>query len=184
MKKILLVVSGAASAMFAPFHINWATETSPGMDVKVLLSRAATRFVQPAALALVSRSEVLLDDWEEWDASRSTHVELSRWADAVVVCPASFNYVNSYTSGLADRPSLLILQMTHVPKVFAPSFPPGIEPDRWLNKLAQLPSTHFLKFADARSAGTGRHEGTANRSFLDALRLLSDIEEERISDAA
>ena len=161
--------------MFTPFHLRWLQRTYPDLSIRIIVTDAAARFVQPAALQLLSGGPVYRDNWQEWGAANSVHVELALWADAVIINPASFNYMNEYAAGLGSRPSLLTLHMTTAPKIFSPSVPPGIDPQPWLERLRNIPRTYVSDFARAESQGTGRLEETASIPLVASMTLLEEI---------
>lgn len=175
MSKILLIITGASSAMFSPFHLKWAMDTYPGIELRILLTKSAKRFVRINSLSLILGKEVISDDWDKFSSHESKHVELALWADGIVVCPASLNYINSFTNGLADRPSLSILQMFSGPIVFAPSFPPGTSASRWLEPLREFSQTKVLNFSAAYSAGLGQVANSANVSILDGIKAIKEM---------
>lgn len=122
--RMLLVVTGASSAAFVPYWLNWIAAERPHTRLRILVSDQATRFVTPASLRVPLVDEVLADTWDAAD-DRPLHVELTEWAEVIVVSPASQNYLASFAMDAADRPSLLVLQLTHAPVIVAPSVAPG-----------------------------------------------------------
>lgn len=122
--RVVLVVTGASSAAYVPYWLNWMGAERPETRVRVLVSAQATRFVTPASLRSALVDDVTVDTWEAAD-DRPLHVELAEWADAMLVYPASQNYLAALAADAADRPSLLALQLTRAPIVIAPSVAPG-----------------------------------------------------------
>ncbi|WP_442860549.1 flavoprotein [Arthrobacter sp. zg-Y820] len=173
MKNVLVIVTGASSAMFTPYNLNWAKIAFPKFNIRVMVTESAQQFVTTAAVQqLLTPGSVFSDSW--LDATESFHVELAIWADGIVVSPATFNYVNSYVSGLADRPSQLCLHACKGPKVFTPSFPPGIDPEPWLTKLRSMPDTVVAPFVPALSSGTKQVERTGSAPLMNGLQLLKE----------
>lgn len=123
--KLLLIVTGSLRAAFIPFEINWIRMNRPEIDLRVVRTRSARAFVtRPALQQLCSRG---LDD-DEWDPERvgpALHVELGMWADAVLVYPATLDYVGRIARGEGDTPSLLTIACSTMPVAVAPALPPG-----------------------------------------------------------
>ena len=71
-----------------------------GHRVRCVATTAALRFVGPATLEGLTGSPVLTDLFEGGRALE--HIGLTRWADAVVVCPATANTINRFAAGLAE----------------------------------------------------------------------------------
>ncbi|WP_353107926.1 flavoprotein [Gordonia sp. (in: high G+C Gram-positive bacteria)] len=122
--RLLLVVTGSATAAHVPYWINWIAMHRPDCRVRVLVTVGARRFVTPASLTSTVVDEVLVDAWDAVD-DRPVHVEYAGWADGVIVYPASQNYLADLASDRADRPSLLTIALTTAPVVVAPGLPPG-----------------------------------------------------------
>ncbi len=97
-KKVLLGVSGGIAAYKAPMLVRALVKS--GREVRVVMTEAAHRFVAPLALETVSGYRVRTD---VFDTSGSVdHVEEARWADVMVVAPATANILAKMAHGLAD----------------------------------------------------------------------------------
>ncbi|GAA2816827.1 flavoprotein [Crossiella cryophila] len=123
--RLLFVGTGAASAAFLPFWLNWLQLTHPALDTRVVLTRTAQRFVTREALAGFSARPVLTDGWPDEPSRSALHVELAEWAEAIVVYPATLHFTARLALGLADSPALLAAQCATAPIAVAPSLPPG-----------------------------------------------------------
>ncbi len=73
-----------------------------GIEVHVVMSEAATRFITPTTLQALSGNPVYTDLWDARIANNMAHIELSRNADAILVAPASANFMAKLANGLAD----------------------------------------------------------------------------------
>jgi phosphopantothenoylcysteine decarboxylase / phosphopantothenate---cysteine ligase len=73
-----------------------------GIAVDVVMTPAATRFIAPMTLQALSGNPVSTDLWESGAANAMGHIELSRHADAIVVAPASADFIARLANGLAD----------------------------------------------------------------------------------
>jgi phosphopantothenoylcysteine decarboxylase / phosphopantothenate---cysteine ligase len=73
-----------------------------GIAVDVVMTRAATQFIAPMTLQALSGHPVLTDLWQSGAANAMGHIDLSRGADAIVVAPASANFIAKLAHGLAD----------------------------------------------------------------------------------
>src|SRR5690606_3780356 len=90
-----------------------------GAEVKVVMTQAATRFVGPQSFAAVTGDHPLVDLFG--DASVSPHTDLARWADLVVVAPATAATVSRLANGLSDEPLSATLLATRAPVLLAPA---------------------------------------------------------------
>lgn len=179
--RLLVVVTGAASAAFAPFWVNWVRENYPDVSTRVALTRSATRFVTPATLSMLSGLPVVVDAWPEspWPqtaAPTALHVELAEWAEAIVVYPATAHFVARFALGLADTPVLLAAQITDAVIGVAPAVPPGMTVNpAFTGHLAALAARRNVVVAPtvtARSVTTGRREDGGAGPLWTALELI------------
>jgi phosphopantothenoylcysteine decarboxylase/phosphopantothenate--cysteine ligase len=102
-KRILLGVSGGIAAYKTPELVRRLRDA--GADVHVILTEAATRFVAPLALEVVSQHPVGLDMWtplRAGDGSHIAHTELARDSDLVILAPATADLIGRIRHGLAD----------------------------------------------------------------------------------
>ncbi|MFZ3323914.1 MAG: bifunctional phosphopantothenoylcysteine decarboxylase/phosphopantothenate--cysteine ligase CoaBC [Usitatibacter sp.] len=72
------------------------------VDVQVAMTAAATRFVTPATFQALTGKPVITDLWDASFANNMAHIELSRGVDAIVVAPASANFIAKLAHGIAD----------------------------------------------------------------------------------
>lgn len=98
--RVLLGVTGGIAAYKAPEIVRRLTEA--GAEVQVVMTRAAQQFVGPAALQAVSGRPVRLDLWDTAAEAAMGHIELARWADRVIVVPATANFIAALAAGLAN----------------------------------------------------------------------------------
>ncbi len=118
-QRILVGVSGGIAAYKAVVLVRRLVEA--GCEVRVVMTEAATRFVTPLSFQAVSGHPVrttLLDAEAE---SGMDHIALARWADAVVVAPASANLMARLANGLADDLLTTLCLATSAPVHLAPA---------------------------------------------------------------
>ncbi len=73
-----------------------------GVDVNVVMTPGACQFITPITLQALSGHPVLTDLWESGAANGMGHIDLSRGADAIIVAPASANFLAKVAHGIAD----------------------------------------------------------------------------------
>lgn len=131
MKKILLGITGSIAAYKAPFLIRQLFDH--GYEVRVVLTSAARAFVTPLTLQALSKNpvyEVLLDPAAE---AAMCHIELARWADTVLISPASANFIAKLAMGLADDLLNTVCLATTAPIMIAPA----MNQQMWLHSITQ-----------------------------------------------
>ncbi|MEU9004138.1 peptide terminal cysteine decarboxylase LxmD [Streptomyces sp. NPDC059982] len=161
-KRVLVVGTGALGVAFLPFWINWLRNAHPETEVRIALTRSALRFVSADAVSVLSGKEVFIDDWSQFSGVDVPHVELARWADLVLVHPATLHFVGRYALGITDTPLLLALQSTRALVGVAPSLPPAAHESPvvrgHLDVLRARPGVVLAPTVPAVSASTGELE--------------------------
>ena len=118
-KNCLLIVTGSIAAYKTPDIVRRMRDQ--GADVRVVLTSAATEFVTPLALQAVSGNEVRQDLFDHQAEAGMGHIELARWADAIVIAPASADYIAKLSKGSADDLSTAICRASEAPILIAPA---------------------------------------------------------------
>ena len=99
-RKILLGVTGGIAAYKSPDLVRRLMEH--GAEVQVVMSRGAQQFVTPLTFQAVSGRPVRTDLWDEAAEAAMGHIELARWADEIVVAPATADFIARLAHGFAD----------------------------------------------------------------------------------
>src|ERR1044071_5132177 len=97
---IVLGVSGGIAAYKAPELVRRLQDA--GADVRVVLTPNAARFVSPLSLAAVSNHGVIIDQWGDSGHGGVDHIELARWAELLLIAPATANVLAKLAAGIAD----------------------------------------------------------------------------------
>jgi len=97
-RKLLFILTGSISAFKAAAAIS--TLKKRGFEIQTVASPSALEFVGPATLEGLTGRPVLTRVFES--GHMMDHINLARWADAAVVCPATANVINKLAAGLAD----------------------------------------------------------------------------------
>lgn len=117
--RIVLGLTGAVATMHAPALVQALLEA--GFRVRCVTTDDALRFVRPEALEALTHERVVTGMWPDADAVSVPHIELSSWADAVVVCPASATTISRLATG--DHASVVsaVALATRAPVLVVPS---------------------------------------------------------------
>ncbi|MFP5247032.1 MAG: bifunctional phosphopantothenoylcysteine decarboxylase/phosphopantothenate--cysteine ligase CoaBC [Thermoanaerobaculia bacterium] len=97
---IVLGVSGGIAAYKTPELVRRLRDL--GADVRVILTPNAARFVSPIALAAVSQHGVIVEQWGDPEKGSVDHIELARWAELLLIAPATANVLAKLAVGIAD----------------------------------------------------------------------------------
>lgn len=118
-KKVLLGIGGGIAAYKSADLVRRLKER--GADVRVVMSQSATEFITPLTLQALSGNPVsssLLDPAAE---AAMGHIELARWADVVIVAPATANLMARINAGMADELITTACLATEAPIVLCPA---------------------------------------------------------------
>ncbi len=123
-KRILLGVCGSIAAYKSADLVRALRDE--GAEVRVVMTAAATEFITPLTLQALSGNPVrsaLIDTAAE---AAMGHIELARWADAVLVAPASADFIARLAHGRADELLAALCSATRAPLVLAPAMNTGM----------------------------------------------------------
>ena len=99
-KNILLCVTGGIAVYKAVALTSKLTQA--GMNVKVIMTASARKFVNPLSFQAMSKNDVFYDTFDEKDSKVIAHIDLADWADLILVAPATANMIAKMANGLAD----------------------------------------------------------------------------------
>jgi len=119
MTRILLIVGGGIAAYKAAELIRGARKA--GHSVTPVLTAGGAHFVTPMSLAALAESPVYTSLWDLKDEAEMGHIQLSRAADLVLVCPATADLIAKMAAGIADDLATTLLLATDKPVVIAPA---------------------------------------------------------------
>ena len=118
-KNIALGVSGGIAAYKTPDLVRRLV----GADFEVIpiLTQSATQFVTATSLATVSGNRVRDDLWDEEAEQNMGHIELARWADLLLIAPATAQMIATMANGLSPNLLATIYLATSAPAAIAPA---------------------------------------------------------------
>ena len=118
-KNILLGITGGIAAYKSADLTRRLKDA--GADVRVAMTQAATEFVTPLTFQALSGNPVHTELLNEEAEAGMGHIELARWADAVLIAPTSANFIAKLAQGRADDLLSTICLATEAPLAFAPA---------------------------------------------------------------
>ncbi len=99
-KKILLIICGGIAAYKSLEIIRLLKKN--GSKVKTILTKNAKNFITPLSVASLSQEKVYTDLFNSDNESEMDHISLSRWADLILIAPATANTISKISYGLSD----------------------------------------------------------------------------------
>jgi phosphopantothenoylcysteine decarboxylase / phosphopantothenate---cysteine ligase len=122
-KKILIAVTGSIAAYKIATLLRLLVKE--GAEVKIIMTKAAQDFIPALTLATLSKNKVLTDLFEAdtW----ANHVMLGRWADVMIIAPASCNTIAKMANGICDN----LVQAVYLSATCAVMVAPAMDEDMW-----------------------------------------------------
>tara|TARA_Y100001968_G_scaffold140365_1_gene128390 strand:+ start:200 stop:1399 length:1200 start_codon:yes stop_codon:yes gene_type:complete len=99
-KKILLIICGGIAAYKSLEVIRLLKKN--GSKVKTILTSNAKKFITPLSVASLSKEKVYTDLFNSDNEAEMDHISLSRWADLILIAPATANTISKISFGLSD----------------------------------------------------------------------------------
>lgn len=118
-KRILVGVTGGIAAYKSCELVRYLV--TQGAEVRVMMTRAAEKFITPLTLETLSQNPVSLDMFPEKEFTGTHHVHLADWTEAAIIAPASYNFIGKLYAGIADDLVTTIAAAVHCPMVIAPA---------------------------------------------------------------
>ena len=130
-KKILLIIGGGISAYKSLDLIRLLIRKKS--SVKVVLTKSGKKFVTALSVSSLLKNKVFEEMFEDKNKSKIDHISLSRWADLVLVLPATANFMSKLSRGSADDLASTILLASNKETFLAPA----MNVRMWLHKATQ-----------------------------------------------
>jgi len=170
-KKILLGITGGIAAYKTPDLVRRLKER--GAEIRVVMTNNATQFITPLTLQTVSGFPVHIDLKEEING-KINHIELARWADLILIAPATANFIAKLAHGLADDLLSTICLATTAQIAVAPA----MNQQMWKAEVTQdnlnlLKKRSFLVFDPAEGSQACGEMGKGR--LLESLQLIELI---------
>ena len=110
-KKILLIISGGIAAYKSLDLIRSLTKLQ--CEIKTILTKGGTEFVTPLSVASLSKNKVYSDIYSAENETEMDHISLSRWADLILIAPATSNIIAKMSQGISDDLATTVIQASN-----------------------------------------------------------------------
>jgi phosphopantothenoylcysteine decarboxylase/phosphopantothenate--cysteine ligase len=119
-KKVLIAVGGGIAAYKVCELVS--TLFKSGVELRIILTKSAQKFITPLTLSTLSRHQAYTDD-DFWQPiySRPLHIELGEWADLIVIAPLTANTLAKLAYGMADNLLTNTVLASTCPVLLAPA---------------------------------------------------------------
>lgn len=131
-KRIVLGLTGGIACYKVAEFVRRAGEQ--GATIDVVMTQAATQFITPVTMQALSGRPVYIDPWDSRVPNNMAHINLTRGADAILIAPASTDFLAKLAHGMADDLlSTLCVARGNCPLLVAPA----MNREMWLNPATQ-----------------------------------------------
>jgi phosphopantothenoylcysteine decarboxylase/phosphopantothenate--cysteine ligase len=172
-KHIILGITGGIAAYKAAELVRLLIKA--GVDVQVVMTEAACHFITPTTMQALSGKPVYTSQWDAGVPSGMAHISLGRAASAIVIAPASADFIAKLANGLADDLLSALCLARNCPLALAPA----MNREMWLNPATQR-NVKRLVADGVALLGPGSGEQACGEEgmgrMLEAARLAGDIE--------
>lgn len=182
---ILLGISGGIGAYKSPMLVR--NLRTLGARCRTVMTRAAHEFVTPASLQAVSGFEVRTETFDRSAEAAMSHIELARWADVILIAPASAHLMARLAHGFADDLLTTIVLASEAPVVLAPA----MNMHMWLHPATQENTKrlkalgyHILGPEDGEQACGDEGPGRLMEPEVLAAEIASMLSEQRQGQGA
>ncbi len=172
-RRIVLGVSGGIAAYKAPDLVRRLRER--GAEVQVVMTAGAQRFVTPTTFQAVAGREVRAELWDPAAEAAMGHIELARWADLILLAPATADLIARLSSGRADDLLTTLVLATEAKVALAPA----MNRLMWAHPATQA-NIAILRHRGVDVLGPGRGEQacgeTGDGRMLEPLEIVAGVE--------
>ena len=130
-KKILVIICGGIAAYKSLEIIRILKKK--GVFIKTILTKSASEFVTPLSITALSQSKVYQDLFSLENEAEMDHINLSRWADLILIAPATANTISKLANGNSDDLASTVVLASNK-KVF---IAPAMNVRMWEHKSTQ-----------------------------------------------
>jgi phosphopantothenoylcysteine decarboxylase/phosphopantothenate--cysteine ligase len=138
-KRIVLGITGGIAAYKAAELLRLLIKQ--GTEVQVVMTEAACHFITPTTMQGLSGKPVFTDQWDAGVPNSMAHINLSRAADAIVIAPASADFIAKLAHGLANDLLSTLCLARNCPLIIAPA----MNCEMWLNAATQRNVAQLMK---------------------------------------
>lgn len=176
-RKVVLGITGSIaaykSAELARHLVSW------GFEVRVVMSESAQEFITPLTMQSVTGKPVTTSFWDEGGADGIGHIELATWADAILIAPATADFIAKLAAGMADNSLLAVALATRAPILVAPAMNTNMLEHPKTRENIEILKKRGIEFVDAEEGALACGWNGAGRLadpwdiFYHARRALS-----------
>ncbi|MCY4309155.1 MAG: bifunctional phosphopantothenoylcysteine decarboxylase/phosphopantothenate--cysteine ligase CoaBC [Rhodobacteraceae bacterium] len=172
-KKILMIVGGGIASYKSLDFIRRLKERN--LEVRGILTKAGEHFITPLAVASLTGNNVPTDLFDPENEAHFSHIELARWADLIVVAPATADFMAKAANGLANDLASAIILATTTKVVFAPAMNVRMWENRATQANIERLKTYGYEFIGPTNGSMACGEYGMGR-MLESVEMIAEVE--------
>ena len=179
-KNVVLGVSGGI-AVYKALEIT-SLLIKKGINVNVIMTENATKFVTPLSFQSLSQNTVACDTFQEPKVWEIQHISLAEKADVMLVAPATANIIGKVANGIADDMLSTTIMATKAKVIFAPAMNTNMYENPILqDNIRKLKSFgyEFIEPAEGRLACGSVGKGKLEKPEIIADRVLMELNDKK-----
>lgn len=118
-KQVTLIVTGSIAVYKSLTLVRELIKNNN--RVRVVMTTAATKFVTPLAFQTLSKQQVIVDEFQDYDVDKVLHIDIADSTDLTIVAPASANIIGKLANGIGDDAASTVLLANHAPLFVVPT---------------------------------------------------------------
>ncbi|AJA90588.1 phosphopantothenate--cysteine ligase [Borreliella chilensis] len=115
-KHILIGICGGIASYKSVYIVSSLVKL--GYNVKVVMTKNATKFITPITLETISKNKIITNLWDS-NHNEVEHIKIAKWAHLILIIPATYNTISKVASGIADDALTTIISASTAPTYFA-----------------------------------------------------------------
>lgn len=130
-RRVIVAVTGGIACYKTPELVSQLVQS--GVEVRVLMTESAMRFVTPITFSSLSNGPVISSIWDAQENHSAPHIAAARWCDLMVIAPASANIIAKLAAGICDDVVSLVAATVGDKKPLL--LAPAMNEDMWTNPV-------------------------------------------------
>lgn len=116
--KIVVGISGGIAAYKSASLVSFLSKTN---EVKVIMTKNATKFITPLTFQTLSKQPVLTDMFDDEESDKVSHIYYGQEYDVLIIAPATANLIGKVANGIADDILTSTIIASNKPIIFVPT---------------------------------------------------------------
>ncbi|WNY67136.1 bifunctional phosphopantothenoylcysteine decarboxylase/phosphopantothenate--cysteine ligase CoaBC [Borreliella lusitaniae] len=144
-KHILIGICGGIASYKSVYIVSSLVKL--GYNVKVVMTKNATKFITPLTLETISKNKIITNLWD-LDHNEVEHIKIAKWAHLILIIPATYNTISKIASGIANDALTTIISASTAPTYFAIAMNNAMYSNPILKENIKKLKTYHYKFIE------------------------------------